>query len=387
MPRICILSSVHPAKDTRVFYREAKSLSRAGYDVTLIAVHARNEIRDGINIVGLPYNPIRTRPLGWLRLFRQAIEIDADLYHFHDPELLLVNPFLRLFRRKPTIYDIHEVNKDFVELKEGIPNWISRPISLAVGIIEPTLASLTSGLIFADDTIAEQFRRVNLPKITLFNFPGDDVVKNGRLASEQVNRKEPIVLHLGGHKKGRGVGLMIDAFENVLSRVPEAHLLLVGPFVPEWLEEQVRQVIAERQLEHAITITGRVPYTEVDMFLRRAAVGWIPLQPVAKYQKNIPTKLFEYMAYGLPVVSSDLNPVRQFLVQDKAGFLVQATDPNAHSEAIVTLLKSPEQARSMGRGGQKQVQAHYNWNSMEERLITLYDQVLRSKVATSLQEE
>ena len=384
MTKVCILSSVHPAQDTRVFYREAKSLSSAGYDVTLIAVNEQNEIRDGINIVGLPYNPIRTRPLGWLRLLLRAIENDADIYHFHDPELLLVNPFLRFLRHKPTIYDIHEANKDFVELKEGIPHWMVRPMSLAVGIVEPTLAALTNGLIFADDSIAEQFHRLKLPKITLLNFPGEDVIKKGQLAFEQVKQKDPIVLHLGGHKKGRGVGLMIDAFEKVLAKIPKAHLLLIGPFVPERLEEQVRQVIAERQLDHAITITGRVPYDELDGILRQAAVGWIPFQPMAKYQKNIPTKLFEYMAYGLPVVSSDLLPVRQFLVQGKTGFLVQAADPDFHAQALIDLLKRPESARAMGREGQRKVQSHYNWSKMEKRLICFYREVLNSNCPETL---
>jgi glycosyltransferase involved in cell wall biosynthesis len=376
MIKICILSSVHSAQDTRVFYKEAKSLKKSGYDVHLIAVNDQNEIQDGINIVGLPYNPIRTRLVGWLRLLRKAIEIDADLYHFHDPELLLVNPFLRFLYRKPTIYDIHESNKDFVELKEGIPKWIRRPVSLTVGLLEPALAALTSGLIFADDNIAEQFQYLKIPKVTLFNFPSEEVVDNGRLASEQVNQKEPIILHLGGHKKGRGVGLMIDAFEIVLAEIPEAHLFLVGSFVPKSLEEQVRQIIAERQLAHAVTITGRVPYDQIDRFLRQAAVGWIPLQPVSKYQKNIPTKLFEYMAYGLPVVSSDLLPVRQFLVQGKTGYLVQAENPKSHADALNKLLKKQEFAQKMGCEGQKLIQSQYNWNSMEERLLGLYNEVL-----------
>jgi glycosyltransferase involved in cell wall biosynthesis len=82
------------------------------------------------------------------------------------------------------------------------------------------------------------------------------------------------------------------------------------------------------------------------------------------------------MAYGLPVVSSDLLPVRQFLVQGKTGYLVQAENPKSHADALNKLLKKQEFAQKMGCEGQKLIQSQYNWNSMEERLLGLYNEVL-----------
>ena len=121
--KICILSSVHIALDNRVFYREAKSLRRADYDVTLIAIHPRSEIKEGIKIIGLPQFPRWQRPRLWRRLLQQARAENADLYHFHDPELLLVTPWLRLLTQKPTIYDVHEVYADFIKVKDYLPVW------------------------------------------------------------------------------------------------------------------------------------------------------------------------------------------------------------------------------------------------------------------------
>lgn len=54
MKKICILTSVHPAFDVRIFYKEARTLARAGYDVTLIAQHDKNEIVDGVKVIALP---------------------------------------------------------------------------------------------------------------------------------------------------------------------------------------------------------------------------------------------------------------------------------------------------------------------------------------------
>ena len=107
--KVCILTSVHPPFDIRIFHKEAKSLARAGYDITLIAQHDKEEIVEGIRIVSLPKPKNRidrmTRTV-W-SAYRKAIKIDADIYHFHDSELIPIGLLLKL-RGKRVIYDVHE---------------------------------------------------------------------------------------------------------------------------------------------------------------------------------------------------------------------------------------------------------------------------------------
>jgi glycosyltransferase involved in cell wall biosynthesis len=376
MKRVCILSSVHLALDNRVFYREARSLQRAGYRVTLIAVHPADEVRDGIEIVALPHLPRLQRPRLWLTLLRRAREAQADIYHFHDPELLLVTPWLRRLTGKPTLYDVHEAYEDFIEVKEYIPAWARSPTARAVGWLHPLLARLQSGLIFSDDEIARAFAGVDRPKTTLLNLPARFFIEEAARCSRDGHPRQPVVLHLGGHERNRGALLMIEAFQQVLQTVPRAHLLLVGHFEPPDLEWEVKDEIARRGMGSAVTVTGRVPFEAVGDYLRRAAVGWVPWQPVAKNQKNIPTKLFEYMAHGLPVVCSDLDSTRRFVEHGATGHRVAATEPAAHAEALRKLLEEPEVARKMGRSGQELVRTRYNWDAMEERLLGLYEGLL-----------
>jgi glycosyltransferase involved in cell wall biosynthesis len=373
---VCILSSVHSALDNRIFYREARSLQRAGYDVTLIAVHERNQCKDGTQIIGLPHLPRWQRPLVWLKLLRHALSRRADVYHFHDPELLLIMPCLRLLTGKPTIYDVHEAYADFIEVKGYIPAWLRHPLAWMFGRLEPLAARMHSALIFADDQVASSFRDVQRSKATLFNYPALSFVKNAVATTQHIGQRQPIVLHLGTHEESRGIYLMIEAFRQVLRDLPEARLLLVGPFVPTELERRVRSEIVQRGIQHAVTITGRILFEEVDEYLKRAAVGWVTLQPVSKYQKNIPTKLFEYMAYGIPIVSSDLSPIRPFVENGEDGYLVAADDPQAHARAILTLLRQPQVALAMGQKGQDLVRTCYNWDEMEKRLLALYQELL-----------
>jgi len=174
--RVTILSSVHLALDNRVFYREARTLARAGYAVTLIAVHDHDEVREGIKIRAIPQVPRRQRPLLWRRVAAMAMETQADIYHFHDPELLLVSPFLRLRTRRPTIYDIHEVYPEFVEVKEYVPGWLRRPLAQVIRFVEPALARHESGLVFAD-TDRGGVRERQQTQDNLAQFPGPGPVR------------------------------------------------------------------------------------------------------------------------------------------------------------------------------------------------------------------
>jgi glycosyltransferase involved in cell wall biosynthesis len=305
-----------------------------------------------------------------------AVESLADVYHIHDPELLLVTPWLRRATGRPTIYDIHEANADFIAVKDYLPAAARRPLATVFRRLEPRLARGESGLIFADEAIAADFAGFDKPKTTLFNYPGRELIDRGAAVVADPTPREPVVLYLGGLERNRGAALMVAAFAQVVAGMPAARLLIVGHFMPAELEQEVRVEAEACGIAHAITITGRVPFERIGDYLRRAALGWVTWQPVPKNRKNIPTKLFEYMAYGLPVVSSDLPSTQPFIQPAVNGLLVEATDPAAHAAALLRLLGDLPVARAMGRAGLALVETRYNWEQMEPRLLALYDAVL-----------
>lgn len=380
-PRVAILSAVHQALDNRIFYREARTLADAGYDVTLIAVHPRDEVKDGIQIRGLPRVSRLRRPLLWRQLVRLARAAGADIFHIHDPELLLLTPLLRRLTGKSTIYDIHEANADFIAVKDYLPGPLRRPLAGIMRRLEPWLARNESALIFADDAIAETFRAIRKPKTTLFNFPGESLISQFTPSKWPYSFREPVILYLGGLERNRGTQLMIDAFARVRQTMPAARLLIVGHFQPPELELALRADAAAHDVAQAVTITGRVPFEDIGGYLREARIGWVTWQPYPKNEKNIPTKLFEYMAFGLPIVSSDLASTRPFIVPAENGYLVTADDPADHAATIVHLLENPAEAEQMGLIGRRFVEERFNWAAMEPRLRQLYLSVLKNQAA------
>lgn len=113
-------------------------------------------------------------------------------------------------------------------------------------------------------------------------------------------------------------------------------------------------------------------HREVHNFIEIAEVGLALLHPLPKYQKNIPQKIFEYMACKKPVVATDLASLRNFILSANCGILCPGKDLSQITSAIRYLLVNPEEAQRMGERGYEAVKREWNWGKMEEKLLGLY---------------
>jgi len=103
--KIAHLTSVHARYDIRIFHKECVSLAKAGYDVTLVVADGKgDEEKNGVTIVGVGQKPksrIKRMILTVTKVYKAAKRKDADVYHFHDPELLPVGWLLQRKGKKP----------------------------------------------------------------------------------------------------------------------------------------------------------------------------------------------------------------------------------------------------------------------------------------------
>lgn len=370
--RVCHVTSLHPPFDVRIFHKECKTLAQAGHDVTLLAQADWGEkVVAGIHIIGLPKITRRyQRPRLWRLIVREVKRLKPDIVHFHNPELLLIAPFLRPAR---LIYDCQEPFAETVLVRRWIPRPLRYPVSRFVALLEPVLARRTDAIVVTEDSHVDLFRKGGQPIALLYNYPLLSQLDFARRSDGKT------IIHVGMLSEGRGSRTMIEAMKLVVQRVPEAKLLLVGRFDSPADEVEIRQLIVDYGLEDGVEVVGWIPFSDLPRWFAQADVGLVPWQTKEKFPPQIiPTKMFEYMGSRLSVVASDRPAIRRFMDGLDCGLLVEPGDSQGFAEAIEYLLRHPAEARRMGENGRLAVEKEYRWASEGAKLVDLYRSMAQS---------
>lgn len=362
----CILTTAHPPSDTRVFTKEARTLARAGHGVTFIVPHDRDETIDGVRLVAIPRAAGRWSRwlLGPWRVWRAARKVPADVYHFHDPELLPVGVLLR-WGGAAVVYDVHEdVPKDVLG-KRYLPGW-SRPILARVlGAVQRRLASTLSLIIVAREDIAPSFR--GHPRVVVVsNYPSKTLA--GPTPPARGAATGPLrIAYVGSMTSIRGIREMADAMA-LLPPGVDARLELYGRFSSPAFEAHVRASPGASR----VTFHGQIGYDRVPGALAAAEVGIVCFLPEPNNVNSGPTKLFEYMACGLPVIASDFPEWRVVVVEGECGVCVDPRSPEAIAGAIAGFAARRAELAAIGRRGWEAIQGKLNWEAEAETLLAAY---------------
>jgi len=367
MPKICILTSVHPPFDTRIFHKEATSLAKAGYNVSLVAQHDKDEIVDGIRIASLPKPKNRlermTRTV-WAA-YRKALKIDADIYHFHDPELMPIGLLLKRHGKR-VIYDVHEDVPRQNLSKSYIPAVLRKPLSVMIGTLEAFSARRLDGIVTATPFINRRFLELGANAINVNNYP---LVSELYTADNQWEEKEKAACYIGGITGIRGAFEMVEAIGKTGYR-----LILAGDFEPG-LEDQLKRLLGWRQVE----TRGFVDREGVRATMARSMGGLVVLHPTINYIDALPVKMFEYMSSGLPVIASNFPLWREIIEGAECGICVDPLNSEEIAEAIQFIVEHPAEAEQMGKNGRKAVEERYNWEFEEKKIIDFYEKLAAIK--------
>jgi glycosyltransferase involved in cell wall biosynthesis len=367
--KVCHVTTGHSPFDGRIFHKECRSLMRAGYEVTLIAPADFSERQvDGIRILGVP--PAATR---WRRsrvlwdIVRRVRELRPTIVHFHEPEFLLG---VSLFRPARVVYDCHEHYAHALSQRYYLPRAIRHPLAWGFRVLEPALARRVDAVVLVEDGQAHVFRNAARRVVFLYNYP----VLNDRQPIARISDGQTLI-HTGAHAESKGCRIMIEAIRLVAMGLPKARLVLVGPFHNPAYEIEMRDLISTYGLGHSVELVGAVPYAQVPDWLSKADVGLVPVMP--QYQPSIPTKMFEYMQARLPILASDLPLNRRFIQEAACGFVVDPWQPEAYAERALYLLRHTGEARALGERGYEAVHNKFNWLQEEQKLLDLYEALLR----------
>jgi len=365
--RIVHLTSAHPRDDIRVFLKECRSLVARGHEVVLVVADGRgDEVRDGVKItdVGRPSGRLDRMFKASRRVYRQAVALDAELYHLHDPELLPVGLKLKRCGKK-VVFDAHEDVPKQILGKHYLHPWVRIVVSWCFAHFEHYACEHFDGVVTATPYIRDKFLKINPRSVDINNFPMIGELESAVPWTDKADE----VCYVGSIAQIRGVKELVRAMESVNTPV---RLNLVGGFAEAQVEAEVWTYAGWSKV-NALGVQDRLGVREV---LGRSVAGVVTLHPVSNYLDALPIKMFEYMSAGIPVIASNFDLWRTIVEESQCGLCVNPMDPFAIASALDYLVSHKSKAEEMGRNGRQAVLARYNWAREEAKLIDFYDQLL-----------
>jgi glycosyltransferase involved in cell wall biosynthesis len=394
--RVCMLTVGRSAFTHVLYAKEAASLVRAGHEVTIIApcLEGEDPHDPAVNYLDLDVIPLMT--MGWgtrrqklmalPKLFSLARRQPCDTYQVMEPQSLLVGAIAKLFTRRKLVYDSREHYPLALAVNTGVGPLSTRLLYGLFWLFEAVLIFLFVDHVFGvDQGCIKRFRRFGKPTSLLTNYPSRDFAP-AELEERREPRAAPFQLLFTGVTRRRIAVLeTIRAVAILREQGYEVEATFLGmvddaPFVAE-----CHGLIQQLDLESAIRITGRVPHSEVRGYLETADCGsllYLPT-PYTEYVTH-PVKLFEYMAYGLPVLCSNLPKMAGFVHEHEVGLAADPADPDSIARATARLICSPGERAGYGRNGRQAFLHEFNWEALEPHYVGVFERLQPSRSAPEM---
>src|SRR5699024_6790614 len=298
--------------------------------------------------------------------YKKAKQQNADIYVFHDPELLFVASLLKK-RNNIVVYDIHEDYITSILQKDYLKKPIKKIIATCYTVIQKLFTRKM------EKSLAEKYYQDAYPNgVCILNYP----LLNEKMQQLDRGQQQPTnnLLYTGNVTEERGALIhatlpKIDSDTNVQfigkcpSRLAEQMKEVAGKEAPHLHFEGIDTFVVKERIE--------------EMYMQERWLAGIALfPPTEHYMKKELTKFFEYMNAGLPIICSDFPVWKQFIETYECGIAVNPASESEIKEAIDYLRNNPDEAYRMGENGKKAVMETLNWHSEEKKLITWYDQML-----------
>jgi len=369
-----MLTTVHPPFDTRVFYREAQSLVNHGHEVTIIAPHTEiiNEIIDGVHIKTIQKpNSKALHFLTMFKIFKEGFKIKCDVFHCHEPGSLLICFILKVLTGNKMVYDAHEYYPELIAENVFFPKVIKKPIHAIVNKGELFLCKFCDYIITVNESLRKRFAQFG-NTVVLYNVPSLDL-----FPLQNVEMEQNTIVYAGYVSRERGLDKLLKSLLDVRKAYPNLFLLVAGYIQDtDEFKIEVKNFIDDNSLNGNVKITGWLPYADIVTNIQKSMAGMILFQPI--YYNNIiglPNKLFEYMACGKPVIASDFPEIRAIVKEANCGLLIDSSNIDDITKAIIWIMNNPKEAQEMGSRGRKSVEKKYNWAEMEKLLFNMYDDI------------
>lgn len=361
----------HIRNDIRIAQKEGVSLAKNGYEVFYTSSdHDENrQVPEGIEFI-----PLRGKNSSILvnyfinqdlkKEYCSIIEhIQPQIVHIHEYGIsYLVKLIKRKYKNIKVIYDAHEDNV-YLGYEHDIAKYgrfITKIVTMLRANKEHQACRNADLVIAATPHIEELLKPYSKKIVTIKNYAIID-----QLSSITRTERSKKVCYVGGMTKKRGITTLVGLSPELIGE-----LYLAGPVDEHYMQELIRDY--KETYQSNWFYKGNLTREEVDELYSTCSVGVCVFKKAKNYIYALPTKIFEYMRAGLPVIVSDFPLWREIVEGAQCGFCVDEEDPRQIAEKVNYLFSHPEEASRMGANGRQAVLEKYNWGTEEKKLLQLY---------------
>jgi glycosyltransferase involved in cell wall biosynthesis len=311
--------------------------------------------------------------MAWFRVLSRLREVLAkvDLVHFHDLDLLPLMSLVSLV--KPVVYDVHENYPEEMLTKPYLPGWSRRCLFFVVHhgqlILSRPVRNIVTVVPNQDVTFAH-------PRYNLIRVPNYASAELLRRAEDNYMAREDCLVFTGSQYEENGSLLLLEITSRLRQRFPRIKVLAVDRFFDPGFYKRYQRRVRELGLQEAVTLQPNLPPQEVWRIVNRGVIGLCPHLSVRKAVLALPTKIFEYMALGIPVIATDAPNTREVIQACGGGLLADPNDLSTFVGAITDLLEDRQKAHEMGKRGQCYFAEKLTWESQMPRLVEYYSTIL-----------
>jgi glycosyltransferase involved in cell wall biosynthesis len=345
-----------------------RSLAAVDLDLHLVVADGlgRAERADVmVHDVGKPRSRLQRMMRTPLHVMECALGLNPDLIHLHDPELLPVGVSMAR-RGMRVIFDSHEDVPRQLASKHYLPPIVRSPLALGWGLVERHAVPRLAGVVAATPSIHSRLSRFAARSEVVCNYPLLREFPHPR--SRQSDH--PTICYLGALTAARGIVELVEAVARCATR---PRLILAGRFTEPGLRDRLCALPGWALVEEL----GQCDRAQITTVLEHSWIGLVTLHATPNHIDSLPTKMYEYMAAGLPVIASDFPTWRDTVRDHSCGILVDPTDVDAISFAIDSLCADRALRVQFGSNGRRAIEHSLNWESELQRLLRFYESVLR----------
>lgn len=296
-----------------------------------------------------------------LRLFFFLLFSNFDRIHANDLDTLLPAFLISKIKRKPLVYDSHEL---FTEVPEIQGRWVKKVWVSIENFVFPRLRNI----ITVNDSIADFYRKKYHKTIEVVrNIPEQKAVKktNSRGELNLPIKRFICIVQGAGINVDRGIEETVESLKNI-----ENCLLLIvgsGDALPK-----LKALVKTLNLSSKVSFIGRLPYEEMMQYTMNSDLGITVDKPTSlNYEYSLPNKLFDYIRAQIPVLASPLVEVKRVVETYGVGQIVSEVTPDALQKGIQKFMDDSESSKRYALN-LKKASEELSWEKEEEKLHHIY---------------